>query len=117
MPKGPKRICRKCKKLHRNKSGYCDDHEPEAKSNWEGWRKRKGSTTKRGYGYQWEQIKKRIIIRDKGLCQPCLKNGRPTPYTSVDHIKPKAQRGTDDEDNLQCICKPCHEHKTATERA
>ena len=50
-----------------------------------------------------------------GLCQPCLREDRVTPFKAVDHIKPKAQGGTDDDENLQCICNECHDAKTAKE--
>jgi 5-methylcytosine-specific restriction protein A len=43
--------------------------------------------------------------------------GRPTPATQVDHIKPKAKGGTDDDDNLQSICHDCHTEKTRIESA
>jgi 5-methylcytosine-specific restriction protein A len=36
--------------------------------------------------------------------------------THVDHIKPKAHGGTDDDDNLESLCAACHRAKTATER-
>ena len=85
------------------------------------WRNGMGwSTTSRqsrGYGAEWDRARKTIIIRDKGLCQPCMATGRPTPYSAVDHITPKANGGTDDPDNLQCICSPCHEAKTTAETA
>ena len=39
------------------------------------------------------------------------------PYTAfVDHIIPKAEGGTDDESNLQSLCKPCHAAKTDREK-
>ena len=47
------------------------------------------------------------------MCQPCLTKGRPTQATQVDHIKPKADGGTDDLGNLQAICDDCHKRKTA----
>lgn len=50
-----------------------------------------------------------------GLCQPCLQLNRFTPFAQVDHIKAKAQGGEDELDNLQCICGPCHDAKTALE--
>lgn len=81
------------------------------------------SRQSRGYGSAWEKVRKQVIERDKGLCQPCLRAGRVTAFRAVDHITPKAvaekqrwsQAKTDDPDNLQCICKPCHDEKTAKE--
>ena len=60
-------------------------------------------------------MRERILQRDGYLCQPCLRTGRPTPATQVDHIIPKAKGGADDDDNLQAICGPCHDAKTARE--
>tara|TARA_A100001391_G_scaffold162143_2_gene121092 strand:- start:3828 stop:3992 length:165 start_codon:yes stop_codon:yes gene_type:complete len=40
---------------------------------------------------------------------------RITPATEVDHIVGKAQGGTDAPDNLEAICKVCHQAKTASE--
>lgn len=70
------------------------------------------SRHERGYGKEWDRLRKRILERDKYLCQPCLRSGRPTPADAVDHIKPKADGGTDDDGNLQAICDPCHADKT-----
>lgn len=55
--------------------------------------------------------------RDDWLCQPCRKIGRVTAATECDHIKPKAEGGTDDLDNLQAICSACHREKTRDESA
>lgn len=33
----------------------------------------------------------------------------------VDHITPLTAGGTNDESNLQALCKQCHDRKTATE--
>lgn len=81
------------------------------------------SRHERGYDYQWEQARKPAIIRDKELCQPCLKEGRVTRYASVDHIVPKdkarrmgwTRAQQDALSNLQCICDDCHKAKTAKE--
>ena len=62
-----------------------------------------------------------ILERDGYLCQQCLRDGRPTPLKvrpydhAVDHIIPKAKGGTDDPDNLQSLCAPCHDAKSAAE--
>lgn len=76
----------------------------------------RGNRHQRGYGWGWEQLRVRILHRDSGLCQPCLKAKRVTIAQQVDHITPKAHGGTDDEANLQSICDPCHRDKTARER-
>jgi 5-methylcytosine-specific restriction protein A len=71
----------------------------------------------RGYNTRWDKLRKRILARDMHLCQPCLDAGIATPAREVDHITPKANGGTDDADNLQAICTPCHQDKTAREAA
>jgi len=73
------------------------------------------SRHERGYGSAWVKLRATVLQRDMFLCQPCLRVGRPTPAREVDHIKPKAQDGEDDPDNLQAICKPCHGEKTRRE--
>lgn len=80
-----------------------------------GWKHDKRSRHERGYGAAWDKLRRRVLIRDKHLCQPCLRVQRVTPAREVDHITPKAQGGTDDESNLQSICPTCHRAKTATD--
>jgi len=96
-------------------SGYCAAHAREAV----GWSKdvRRGSRHERGYGWAWTKLRKRILERDGGLCQPCLREDRITLATAVDHIVSKSEGGTDDESNLQAICNDCHDAKTALESA
>ncbi|WP_420814639.1 HNH endonuclease [Paraburkholderia susongensis] len=94
-------------------SGYCEAHAEEGR----GWSSRnRASRHKRGYDAAWVRKRDRILARDCGLCQPCLKRGRTTAATQVDHIVPKFEDGTDDDDNLQSICDDCHEVKTKAER-
>lgn len=73
------------------------------------------SRHERGYGSAWVKLREVILRRDGYLCQACKAKGRPTPATDVDHITPKAQGGTDAQDNLQALCRPCHKDKTAQE--
>lgn len=75
----------------------------------------RGSRHQRGYGATWDRTRKRILDRDENLCQPCLKVGKTTLGTQVDHITPKAQGGTDLDGNLQTICEACHRAKTSSE--
>ena len=65
---------------------------------------------------RWQDL--RIYVLNKQpLCVECLKNNRITPATVVDHIKP--HKGNEDLfydiNNLQSLCKSCHDRKTAKE--
>ena len=71
----------------------------------------RGSAAKRGYDRQWQQLR-RAFLRAHPLCIECAKEGATTPATEVDHIIPKRDRGTDEWDNLQPLCKPHHSRKT-----
>ncbi len=52
------------------------------------------------------------------LCRDCMSRGRVTEAREVDHITAMAQGGEAfSNENLQSLCKPCHTHKTNTERA
>lgn len=76
---------------------------------------RRGSRHKRGYGTEWDRKRKAVLARDRGLCQQCKPDRRITVARNVDHKVPKAEGGTDDEDNLWSLCDTCHAEKTARE--
>jgi 5-methylcytosine-specific restriction enzyme A len=80
-----------------------------------GWKGERGTRHERGYGAAWDRLRKSILRRDLYLCQPCERIGRTTPAREVDHIIPKANGGTDDDTNLQAICKAHHLEKTQAE--
>lgn len=65
-------------------------------------------------GRPWRRKREAILIRDDYTCCVC---GLITKDLEVDHIVNVAQGGTDDDDNLQAICIPCHKTKTARESA
>lgn len=70
----------------------------------------------RGYGTAWDKLRQQILKRDGYLCQPCKRQGIFTEATQVDHLKRKADGGTDDKANLEATCKPCHDAKTTAEK-
>ena len=117
MPFAAAKPCRHpgCGQLVRDGSGRCANHKAEAKkaSNFT----KRLSRHERGYGSAWERLRLVVLQRDMGLCQVCRTKGRLTPGSIVDHVRPKAEGGTDDLENLQVICKPCHTMKTAGESA
>lgn len=67
---------------------------------------------------RWKDLRDFVRLRDSFLCQECLKNGIETEGKEVDHI---IELEDDislayDADNLQLLCVPCHQKKTAKER-
>ena len=114
MPAAIPRACRKrgCSGTTTDRSGYCDAHRNE------GWQQHQRGLSRhqRGYGSKWDIIRARILKRDRHICQQCLRNSRPRPAETVDHITPKAHGGTDEDRNLESLCYSCHYRKTAKER-
>lgn len=117
MPVRPGKACRQvgCPNVARNQKhhGYCEQHKD--KGGWFGNEKDKGNRHQRGYGKEWEQLRKIALLRDKHLCQDHKARGIIKTGTHVDHIKPKALGGTNALSNLQTLCVECHRAKTARE--
>ena len=67
------------------------------------------------YGAGWDALSRQVRAEEP-LCRVCLASGRTSLTTQCDHIIPKARGGTDARTNLQGICGPCHDAKTARER-
>ena len=68
---------------------------------------------KRGYDSTWRALSKQVRMEEP-LCRHCLRDGRVTAATLVDHIVPlslspelRLDRG-----NLQALCASCHARKT-----
>lgn len=106
-----------CRKLTR--SGWCDDHRP---------------TYQRGESSEWHRLYNLPIWRElRGnqlISEPWCQNptcyglhqgngSRPARASVVDHVTPhRGDMGLfADPNNLQSLCKPCHDRKTAKERA
>jgi 5-methylcytosine-specific restriction protein A len=83
-------------------------------SNWN----RRTSRQARGYGRAHDRMRA-IVLAEEPLCRICLEAEpqRITPSTIADHRVPKSQGGTDDRENYQGVCDPCHVAKTARESA
>jgi 5-methylcytosine-specific restriction protein A len=47
------------------------------------------------------------------LCRRCKAKGIVRASVVPDHIVALVNGGTDDDSNVQCLCKPCHDAKTA----
>jgi len=85
---------------------------PRAKA----WATTRKSRQERGYGREHE-LMRAAVLSEEPLCRTCHKQGRVTQATIADHIKPLSEGGTNDRENYQPICHPCHVAKTAEESA
>lgn len=87
MPPRTPKACRVrgCPHTTTDSSGYCERHKSE------GWKQYKPGQSRhqRGYGSKWDSIRARVLKRDKGLCQLCLRAGVVREAKTVDHIIPK----------------------------
>jgi 5-methylcytosine-specific restriction protein A len=70
------------------------------------------SRHERGYGSAWDRLRLAILERDAYHCGYCGSYAQ-----TVDHRIPKAQGGTDDEDNLVAACTHCQGSKAGHEGA
>jgi 5-methylcytosine-specific restriction protein A len=72
----------------------------------------RGNRHQRGYTNQWYKLRQ-WYIQANPLCAHCLAQGITQPAQDVDHIVPISQGGDNlDPDNLQSLCRPCHNRKT-----
>jgi 5-methylcytosine-specific restriction protein A len=115
MPIKPKRLCNANGCTELVTTSYCSKHEHIPIE------KLKQSHKKRPYYHAWYSSQRwkelRIYyLKLNPLCVYCLKDKLYTPSTVVDHIV--SHRGNKtmfwDINNLQALCKPCHDIKTAT---
>ena len=107
MPRKPSRPCRHpgCPNLA-DSGVYCDEHRVLYQ---------RESAGERGYDSKWRTARQRYLRRFP-LCAECLRKGKLSPATVVDHIIP--HRGNErlfwDQGNWQPLCKRCHDRKTGS---
>lgn len=105
MPRKPKQPCRYpgCPRLTDER--YCEEHRKLESRRYEKYGR--DPVAKRRYGSAWQKIRARFLAAHP-LCEQCRKEGRLTVATEVHHILPLGHGGTNDEENLMALCKPCH---------
>ena len=109
MPWKPKHICNYpgCQTLTYDR--YCEKHKKEMM-------KIQNERSSKMYTYKWRKASKEFLKKHP-LCAECQREGRLTPATEVDHIKPHGGnlRLFWNKKNWQPLCKSCHSKKTAKE--
>jgi 5-methylcytosine-specific restriction endonuclease McrA len=63
---------------------------------------------------QWRTIRAKVLARDCLRCRSCGIVCSASAH--VDHILPLEDGGSDDEGNLQTLCRSCHGRKTRNEQ-
>lgn len=116
MPRAAKSPCRHqgCRALL-DRPGFCDQHRRQA------FKVQKLKVTddykERNRFYQrkeWKAVRS-LQLQLEPLCRHCRKQGKLVAASVVDHIKPITEGGAElDLNNLQSLCKPCHERKGHT---
>lgn len=98
-------------------TGWCQAHKPKPKRGesvaWHGLYSTR----------MWQELRGQQLLREPFCqnpgCRAIRARGKPERASAVDHIVP--HRGDRklfaDQKNLQSLCKPCHDRKTAIERA
>ena len=59
------------------------------------------------------QVMRNRHLNAQPLCVICLKQGRLSHAVELDHIIALVNGGTNADSNFQCLCKACHQDKTA----
>ena len=110
----PLRPCRHpgCAALTRE--GYCPKHKPakaprRTSAEYHGWYNLRVWT---------DDLRPAQLLREP-WCRECARRGVRTRATVVDHVEPHRGDWTKfiNRDNLQSLCKRCHDQKTAREQA
>lgn len=60
-------------------------------------------------------IQRKLRLAAEPLCRDCLERGIQRRSEEVHHIKPLADGGPDTDDNICCLCPPCHAARTSEE--
>lgn len=87
-----------------------------------GWRERKpwqpmeGLKDRRKRGRAGMRERQQVLDEEP-YCRICLKHGKRVASIVVDHVTPLAWGGKDVRSNKQGLCSPCHDEKSAAERA
>ena len=87
--------------------GRCADHQREV------WHK-KPDAVKRLSGRRLQAMRE-AKFADNPLCAKCGQLPRTHREWELDHITPSSEGGSNDSENMQVLCIPCHDEKSQAE--
>ena len=117
MPSKQKKLCNEsgCRNIV-TRGSKCAEHYKEPVRDYKAEKAAKPLHNKWYSDPQWRRIRA-IQLKLKPLCADCLARDILRPACIVDHIDPHKGDWSKftDPDNLQSLCKKCHDRKTAKE--
>lgn len=105
LPRKPKHPCHHpgCPLL--TESRFCEEHTKLHNQQYEKYDR--NPAVRRRYGRAWKRIRD-SYVKTHPFCEVCYKKGVLVEVEEVHHIKPLADGGTHDRENLISLCKSCH---------
>lgn len=107
MPKAAPKPCTVCGVTVKDGTSRCEVHK---RQQWQ-----QVASYKRTTGRKLQQQRYELFCREP-FCRECNRKGFLRQAVIRDHIVPLAEGGADDDDNIQPLCQPCSDIKTAAER-
>ena len=111
-----RRPCLDCQRLTRPGRSRCDACNRVIRKQWSRQSVLNRQHRMRGAGGAAQRLRRKINTQGGSPCNRCG-SWHPAPNIVIDHVHPIGNGGTDQDDNIQPLCLPCHRQKTRQEQA
>lgn len=111
-----RRPCLDCNRLTRPGRSRCDDCTRAIRKRWDRGSVLNRQHRMRGSGGAAQRLRRKVNTQGGSSCMGCG-TWHPAPSIRIDHVHPVGKGGTDQDDNVQPLCVPCHRIKTRQEQA
>ena len=108
--------CLDCQRLTRPGRSRCDACNRTVRKGWSRQSVLNRQDRMRGAGGAAQRLRRKINTQGGSSCNRCG-SWYPAPNIVIDHVHPVGNGGTDQDDNIQPLCLPCHKAKTRQEQA
>lgn len=112
MPSAPPTICNRPSCPGKVQAGVCSVCGPKRRQR--DYDRNRGTSTERGYDYQWQQFRKRYLAANP-LCLDCKETGIIAAARDIHHKQKLCDHPElkYEEENLLPLCKMHHDKRTA----
>ena len=110
------RPCLDCNRLTRPGRSRCDACNRVVRKRWSRQSVLNRQNRMRGAGGGAQRLRRKVNTQGGSPCMGCGP-WHPAPSIVIDHVDPVGKGGTDQDDNVQPLCLPCHRIKTRQEQA